>query len=157
MNISKVDSARLNYRSRLVAKEFNTGVCPELYAATPPSECLRLMLSLVASGCRKGTSLIYADLSRAYFYATAVRHVYLKLPAEDIETGNENRCGKVLMSMYGTRDAALNWAMEYSDTLRAAGYIQGKENPCLFHNKSLGVSVRVHGDDFVAVGHDERP
>ena len=25
-------------------------------------------------------------------------------------------------------------------------------NPCLFHNKALGVSVMVHGDDFVAVG-----
>ena len=58
------------------------------------------------------------------------------------------------MSMYGTRDAALNWAMEYCQTLRAAGYVQGKGNPCLFHKKSLGLSVMVHGDDFVAVGPD---
>ena len=50
VDINKGDSEHPNYRSRLVAKEFNTGVCPELYAATPPSECLRLMLSLVASG-----------------------------------------------------------------------------------------------------------
>ena len=49
------------------------------------------------------------------------------------------------MSMYGTRDAALNWAMEYGETLRAAGYIQGKSNPCLFHRKAIGVSVMVHG------------
>ena len=43
VDINKGDSQKPNYRSRLVAKEFNTGVCPELYAATPPSECLRLM------------------------------------------------------------------------------------------------------------------
>ena len=35
VDINKGDSNTPNYRSRLVAKEFNTGVCPELYAATP--------------------------------------------------------------------------------------------------------------------------
>ena len=44
VDINKGDSSRQNYRSRLVAKEFNTGVCPEMYAATPPSECMRSLL-----------------------------------------------------------------------------------------------------------------
>ena len=57
--------------------------------------------------------------------------------------------------MYGTRDAARNWALEYGETLRSAGYKQGKANPCLFHNRQLRVSVVVHGDDFVAVGPDQ--
>ena len=155
VDINKGDTANPLYRSRLVAKEFNTGVCPELYAATPPSECLRLMLSLAASGRHRGTGLMYADVSRAYFYAKAVRPVYVKLPAEDLESGDENRCGKLLMSMYGTRDAALNWSMEYTETLRAAGYVQGRGNPCLFFNKKLDVSVMVHGDDFIGVGPNE--
>ena len=97
---------------------------------------------------------MYADVSRAYFYAKAVRPVYVKLPAKDLELGDEHRCGKLFMAMYGTRDDALNWAMEYGETLRSAGYVQGKGNPCLFHKKALGVSVMVHGDDFVAVGPD---
>ena len=67
VDVNKGDSVRPNYRSRLVAKEFRTDVKPELYAATPPSECLRLLLSILASS--KGTSLMYADVSRAYFYA----------------------------------------------------------------------------------------
>ena len=37
VDINNGDSRKPNYRSRLVAKEFNTGVCPELYAVTPPS------------------------------------------------------------------------------------------------------------------------
>ena len=72
VDINKGDSANPNYRSRLVAKEFNTGVCPELYAATPPSECLRIILSKLASSRSKGVGLMYADVSRAYFYADAV-------------------------------------------------------------------------------------
>ena len=87
VDINKGDSKEPNYRSRLVAKEFNTGVCSELYAATPPSECLRLMLSILASGRSKGMGLMYADVSRAYFDAKAVRPVYVKLPEEDVEPG----------------------------------------------------------------------
>ena len=155
MDINKGDSANPNYRSRLVAKEFDTGVCPELYAATPPSECLRIMLSKTASARSQGVRLMYADVSRAYFYARAVRPVFVKLPDEDMAERAECRCGKLMMSMYGTRDAALNWALEYCDTLQAAGYAQGKANPCLFYHAELNVSVMVHGDDFVAVGPDQ--
>ena len=72
VDINKGDTANPNYRSRLVAKEFNTGVFPELYAATPPSECLRIILSKLASSRSKGVGLMYADVSRAYFYAEAV-------------------------------------------------------------------------------------
>ena len=151
----KGDSVNPNYRSRLVAKEFNTGVCPELYAATPPSECLRIMLSKTASGRSRCVSLMYADVSGPYFYAKAVRPVYVKLPDEDMAEGDECRCVKLMMSMYGTRDAALNWTLENCDTLQAVGYVQGKANPCLFYHAELNVSVMVHGDDFVAVGPDQ--
>ena len=57
--------------------------------------------------------------------------------------------------MYGTRDAAMNWAAEYGETLKAAGYIQGKVSPCLFHHPIHDVMIMVHGDDFVAVGEPE--
>ena len=150
VDINKGDEARPNYRSRLVAKEYKNDVRPDLYAATPPSECLRLMISKLAeNGAYK---MLYADVSRAYFYAKAIRPVYVKLPDEDVEPGDEGKCGKLLMSMYGTRDAAQNWSMEYSATLVKDGYVQGKANPCLFWHPKRDISVMVHGDDFVAVG-----
>ena len=49
VDVNKGDTAHPDYRSRLVAKEFRTDVRPELYAATPLSECLRLLLSQLAS------------------------------------------------------------------------------------------------------------
>ena len=98
---------------------------------------------------------MYADVSRAYFYAKAVRPVYVVLPPEDRNVGDDNMVGELVMSMYGTRDAALHWSTEYSDTLIESGYIQGKSNGCLFHHPQKGVSILVHGDDFVAVGDDD--
>ena len=123
VGVNKGDSIHPKYRSRLVAMEFNTGVNHDLYAATPPSECLRLMLSMVVSSRSKDTTLMYADVSRAYFYAKAERPVYVKLLEEDLEPGDEGKCGRLKMSMYGTRDAALNWSKEYGNTLKQSGFI----------------------------------
>ena len=81
-----------------------------------------------------------------------MRAVYVQFPQEDREEGDQGRCGKLLMSMYGTRDAALNWATEYATTLEASGYIRGRANSCLFWHPGKGVSLMVHGDDFVATG-----
>ena len=49
IDINKGDTENPCYRSRLVAKEFKTDINPELYAATPPSECLRMLISRMAS------------------------------------------------------------------------------------------------------------
>ena len=95
---------------------------------------------------------MYINVSRAYFNAKAVRLTYFKLPAEDPRASEEELVGKLMMSMHGTRDAAQNWAEEYSATLLKANYIRGRANPCLFYNENDDCSVMVHGDDFVAVG-----
>ena len=65
VDINKGDNVNPKYRSRLVAKEFNTGVRPDLYAATPPSECLRLLLSKFATDTT--LKFMYADVSRVLF------------------------------------------------------------------------------------------
>ena len=98
-----------------MAKEFHTDERPEWFAATPPGECLKLMLTKMASN--RQFKMLYADVGRAYFYAPARRPVYVKLPDEDKMEGDEGKCGKLRVSMYGARDAALNWALDYSETL----------------------------------------
>ena len=97
--------------------------------------------------------VLYVDVSRAYFYAKSIRPTYIKLPDEDPRAGEQGTVGKLMMSMYGTRDAAQNWSEEYSSTLAKAGYLRGKANPCLFHSPVEKCGVMVHGDDFVAVGN----
>ena len=110
VDISKGDDVHPNYRSTLVAEEFETDVRPDLYAPARLGECLRLMLNQLTS--RKGAKLIYANVSRAHLYTKAARPVYIVLPLEDTEIGDEQMCGELVMSMYGTSDAALNWLAE---------------------------------------------
>ena len=56
------------YRSRLVANEFRKSAQqdPELFAATPPSECLKMCLSKLATK-QMDYTVLYLDVSRALF------------------------------------------------------------------------------------------
>ena len=49
IDVNKQDKNNPLYRSRLVGKEFNTHNDMSLYAATPPLEALRLILSIAAT------------------------------------------------------------------------------------------------------------
>ena len=60
--------------------------------------------------------------------------------------------GRLNLSLYGTRDAAQNWAVEYTRTLRAAGFEPGRASPCNFVHRTRDLTLTVHGDDFTATG-----
>ena len=151
IDINKGDSESPNYRSRLVAREINTCKRDDLFAATPPPEALKIVISMTATG-NKGEAIMTNDISRAYFHAKAERDVYVKLPDEDRANGEEQLCGKLQYSMYGTRGAARNWFHEYSQQLIFIGFRQELASPGVFFHKERGIRTFVHGDDYVSSG-----
>ena len=96
-----------------------------------------------------GLCLDFGDVVRAYFHARARRRVYVDLPPEDYEEG---KCGKLVKAMCGTRGAAQNWEMEYTEMLTEADFKQGVCSPCVFFHKERCARVVVHGDDFAVLG-----
>merc|ERR1711940_374541 len=96
-----------------------------------------------------GVKMNFIDVSRAYFHARVRRDVYVNLPQEDSAPG---MCGKLLKAMYGTRDAAQNWECEYVEFLKQLGFKQGRATPCVFTLTKRGLTLVVHGDDFVISG-----
>ena len=53
-------------------------------------------------------------------------------------------------SMYGTRNAATNWANEYTEKLWSWGFNVGQARPCNFHHPNKDSATTVHGDDFTS-------
>ena len=151
IDISKGDAECPNYRSRLVAREINTSKRDDLFAATFRLEALNVILSLTTSS-NKGEIIMINDISRAFFHAPAKRRVYFQLPIEDKENGDDEMCGRLNYSMYGTRDAAQNWFDAYSQQLKDIGFTQGLASPCTFYNQQRGIRIYVHGDDYVSIG-----
>ena len=155
IDINKDDHQNPNYRSRLVAREVNTCKRDDLFAGTPPLEALKSILAMTASGNR-GEVIMINDVSLAFFHAKARPEVYVHFAAEDKQHGDERRCGKLNYSMYGTRDAAQNWAKEYAEMLISIGFTQGKASPCVFHHKTRAIRTFVHGDDYVSTARPQQ-
>ena len=93
------------------------------------------------------------DVRRAYFYAAAVRDLYIHLPEED-ELKSEGEVGKLNLSLYVTRDAACNWQDTLARHLGSIGFTRGRGHGCVFVNRQRSLWTMVHGDDFVTAGHD---
>ena len=144
----------------MVGKEFNDREIDGLFAATPPLEALRLLLSWAATNPNTGSaagvgdrsvekSVMIADVSRAFFEAPAKRDVCVELPAEALEGEEkpEDVVGKLLASLYGTRDASANWQEEVSKCMQKWGFIVGRYNPCMYLHPQKQILCLVHGDD----------
>ena len=89
-DVSKGDAANPEYRSRLVGRElrkwdpFMWGT----FAATPPTESLRFMLScFMAQRQVEQQVMAVLDVSRAHFHPEAKREIYVDLPREDATPG----------------------------------------------------------------------
>ena len=88
LDVNKGDAKNPDHRARLVAREINTHKRDDLFAATPPLESLRAIISSCASN-QSATDpkdryvLMSNNIKRAYLYAPAVRPVYVAIPEED--------------------------------------------------------------------------
>ena len=155
VDVNKGDAANPNCRSRLVGREFNIGKDDTLYAATPPLEALRMVISEAATWgegeSNKRKSIMINDVRRAYFYAKATRDIYIEIPAEDPEA-SPGKLGKLRLCLYGTRDAAKGWQEELSAHLEKIGFKRGVGHPSVFYHPERDLMTLVHGDDYVSSG-----
>ena len=97
---------------------------------------------------KKGLKLAFTDVKSAYFYAKAKKDIFIRLPEEDHEPG---MCGKLLKSMYGTRDAASNWEDCYMDFASEIGFSNGVASPYVFKQNTRRLWLTVHCDDFTLI------
>ena len=129
-----------------------------IFAGTPPLEALRYIVhqaATIGTGEDTHTKIIMInDVSRALFEAPAVRQVCVEIPEEDLTTADRraDNVGHLKMSLYGTRDAAMNWQEEVAREMVKWGFRRGKYNPCLYYNPKTNLICMVHGDDFMIVG-----
>ena len=141
IDTNKGDEHNPNYRARLVGRELNLFKQEGLFAATPPLESLRMILSICASNQfnldeNDNFIVMSNDIKRAYFYAPVSRPMHIVIPDEDWEDGDEGYVGQLNLSLYGTRDAAVNWTNTFTKHLIEIGFTVGDASPCNFYYKT---------------------
>ena len=149
VNCNKEDATRPKCRGRYVAQEVNVGGEAEaaFYAATPPLEAKRLLMSMWAKQRQRGghpLKIHCLDARKAYFNGTPNRSLYIRLPPE-LGMGKEV-VGRLKKCIYGTRDAGAIWEATYTRVLKKLGFVQGTSSPCCFYHRARPGTVPVHGD-----------
>ena len=156
VDINKGDQARKEYRSRLTVKELKAKYpmdAAEVFAATPPVECLRLLASLtMCAPAEEEIVMGFIDISRAHPHADLNRTVYIWTP---VDCGGKSRVKLLHMTLYGLRDAPQNFEFKVKEVMEALNFVQGLFSPCLWFKqcpKYGSIRVMVHGDDFIISG-----
>ena len=67
--------------------------------------------------------------------------MFVELPAE--AGAGEGKVGRLLRSMYGCRDAGVNWEFAICEVMIAIGFVQGRASPCICRH--LEKQLRVLG------------
>ena len=82
VDINKGDDINTDYRSLIVAQEFNDHKRDDRFAATPPLEAIKVLLSSAVNegigyttSKANGMKLDVLDVKRAYYHAPAIREV----------------------------------------------------------------------------------
>jgi hypothetical protein len=151
VDVNKGDATNPMVRSRFVVKEIATYKTDDFFAATPPLESLRLLLSLAASS-EHDIKVEVLDARKAHLHAFADRTVFTQLPPEVAAPGY---CARLVRCLYGTRDAPKRWEAFLAEQLVALGFDKGRASPCCYFHPRLEVRAIVHGDDFVLTGRAE--
>jgi hypothetical protein len=156
-------------RSRFVVNETKRASGPmdpaEVFNATPPLEALIIQGSLMMSvprptlGDTPAQDVVwrFLDISRAHPNYPMRRDVFTRLPEEHPQYSADHiKCGKLVMTLYGTRDADQNFELAIYDTLTEARFDRGDTNPCCYRHEQRGLSLYHHGDDFGILGTREQ-
>ena len=167
VDVNKQDEENPLYRSRLVGQEIKRGSgFDEFFAAMPSLSALKMLLTIAVTfkwtdstgqvpktGTRR--LLGFLDVKRARFYSEATREIYVELPIEGKTASDGDVVGRLRRSLYGTRDAPLNWELTIRKTMMKLGFAQGKSNPCIYYHQKRDLRTVVHGDDFTTAGSYE--
>ena len=154
----KGDDLNPNYRSPLVGKEFNNEHIDVLFAGNPPFDAFKYLIHEAATvrvSEPVGSKVLMINyVSRAFFEAPATRNICVEIPKEDLTDADRrhDKVGRLRMSLYGTRDAAMNWQDEVAREMLNAGFRRAKYNPCLYYHEGRNLRTFLHGDDFATVG-----
>ncbi len=149
VDVNKGDAASPDVRARLVAKDFAAKRDDAFFAATPPLEALRLLISDMTSRGGKGEAvrMMILDAKKAHLHAAAARELYVQLPEEA-----GGGYARLLRALYGTRNAPALWESFAAAQLEALGFRRGRANSCVYVHARRGLRCLIHGDDFVFTG-----
>ena len=145
------DGNYVKHRARVVCMG-NTQVhgvnYDQTYAPVVRLESFRLLLAISA---KKGWKVWHLDVKTAFLNADIDEYdIYMTFPEGYMGPMDPSMCLKLLKSMYGLKQAGRLWSKKLFSVMRALGFVQSKNDPCVFISPLLIVAI--YTDDILLAG-----
>ena len=146
------------YKARLVAQGFNQkyGIdYEETFSPVVRFESVRTILALAAN---LGFKLHQMDIKTAFLNGELEEEIFMRQPEGFIEAGKEDMVCKLKRSIYGLKQSARCWNTELDHKLRDIGFVQSRNDPCIYTRVTGGelVVIAVYVDDIIQAGKNEK-
>ena len=113
----------------------------ETFAPVMKYKSLRIILAIVAI---KDYELKQLDVKSAFLNADIKEEVYMKQP-EGFQTGGANTVCKLQKTLYGTKQAPMEWNNVINDFIISTGFKRCKSDVCLYTKMSKSGKVMLIG------------
>jgi len=90
------------------------------------------------------------DIKRAFLHGIATRLVHVELPEE--ESGGGKYVGRLVKTLYGTRDAPVAWQKVVKDEMFRLGFTECKVTSGVYYHSERDLRVVTHVDEFLVGG-----
>jgi hypothetical protein len=129
-------------KARLVAQEVNKGDWMDVFAATPMSASLRILLQ---RAIKLGWTVQLADLSTAFLYAKLDEGelVYVLPPQSERVKG---KVWRLLRSLYGLRRSPQRFQEHFAQVLKEAGFRRLISDPQMYIHETMDAMIVAHVD-----------
>jgi hypothetical protein len=138
-------------KARLVAKGFTQRYGVDYNDTWAPTAKQSSVRTVLAIGNAKGWSIKHSDVPSAYLKATLNELIYMEQPEGFVVPGKETWVCRLLKSLYGLKQAGLEWFNMISSKLISWGYRQNRIDKCVFtrhdNSGSLTSMLALHVDD----------
>ncbi|MDR3549040.1 MAG: reverse transcriptase domain-containing protein, partial [Candidatus Pacebacteria bacterium] len=145
------------FRARLVArgdkqKADEDYFRDQTFAAVMRYKSLRALLAIAAN---LDYEIKHLDVPTAFLRAVLTDDVYMEQP-EGFHNGDFNLVWKLVMSIYGIKQAPSNWNSEINSFLLSLGFTRLKTDTCIYVKRSRSgrlIAIGVFVDDLVPIFH----
>ena len=144
-------------KCRLVGQEFaSRDKREDLFAGTPPLSAMRWLLSRAMSKGRasRRPKIGILDIRKAFLHGYIERELYVELPVEDPDSDGGRNIGRLVRSLYGTRDAPMAWQKVVREFMNKLNFPASPISAGVYWHSGRDLQVISHVDDFLIIGDE---
>ncbi|GJS21393.1 retrotransposon protein, putative, ty1-copia subclass [Tanacetum coccineum] len=151
-----IDGAVDTYKARLVAKGYTQ--TPEIdYEETfSPAAHIRAIRILIAITAYYDYKIWQMDVKTAFLNGYLSKEVYMEQPEGFVNPKYPNRVCKLKHSIYGLKQASMQWNKRFDDEIKKFGFTQNRDEPCVYlkANGSNVTFLILYVDDILIMGNN---